>query len=104
MQALDVSEPAVGCTVEVGLSGVPFTEELVYYVRRCCERAEAGLAARLRWTVRVERDDGRPDAWVDVVARGRDGRQVSVRAQDLDELLAVQSAFALLAERLPPSR
>lgn len=100
MQALEISEEAVGCTVEVGLSGVPFTEELVYYVRRCCEKAEAAFAARLRWTVRVERDDGRSDAWVDVTARRHDGHQVAVRAQDLDELLAVQSAFALLSEQL----
>lgn len=99
MRPLDVMGEAVGCTVEVGLSGVPFTEELVYYVRRCCERAEEGIADRLRWTVRVERDDSRPDACVDVRALGRDGRELQATAADLDELLAVRNAFAVLTER-----
>lgn len=87
-------------TVEVDLNGVTFTEELVHYVRTCCERSERQLAERLRWKVDVERAEGRKDVSVRIAAVRRSGGWYCAGAADLDEFLAVRNAFAMLSVRL----
>jgi hypothetical protein len=87
-------------TVEVDLNGVTFTEELVHYVRSCCERSERRLAERLRWKIDVERVHGRDDVSVRIAAIRRGGGGYRAGAADLDEFLAVRNAFAMLSTRL----
>jgi hypothetical protein len=88
-------------TVEVDLNGVTFTEELVHYVRTCCERSERRLAERLRWKIDVERARAQGDVSVRIAAIRRGGGGYRAGAADLDEFLAVRNAFAMLAARLP---
>lgn len=77
--------------------GVPVQEETLQYVRRCCRRAQAELALGV--------------ALVDVVVERCEGGAVCasitlgappvlrVEDRDLDELLAIQNAFARLYAR-----
>lgn len=85
-------------TVEIGLHGVPFTEEIVHYARRWCQRCEDRLGQRLRWTVSIERS-AVPGA-VRVRVQAHDGQVLMRTAEgtDLDEMLAVRNAFAWLDE------
>lgn len=88
-------------TVEVGLQGVPFSEEIVHYARRWCQRCEDRLGRRLRWTVRIERAAGP----VRVRVQGHAGQTLHCTAEgtDLDEMLAVRNAFAWLDEPVAAS-
>ena len=83
-------------TVEIDLSGVPFSEELVHYARRWCQRCEESFGERMRWTVSIERTGRNGGVRVRVSAHA--GRELRLDAEgtDLDEMLAVRNAFAWL--------
>jgi hypothetical protein len=82
---------------EVELSGVPFSEELVQYVRRSLDR-RFGDQHRREFSVSVHiRREGDHYA---AIARLRttDGRGVRSRGVDADEFLAARNAIAKIPE------
>lgn len=88
-------------TVEIDLSGVPFSEELVHYARRWCQRCEEHVGQRLRWTVNIQRDAERRGVRVQVHAHSGRNLRWTAEGTDLDEMLAVRNAFAWIEH--PPA-
>lgn len=79
--------------MEINLRNVPFSEELLFYIRRC-----AGPVPR-DMQVRVHRSEV-PTQVYEVCLVRRDGADdVAVVEADPDVYLAVRNAFAVLRER-----
>ncbi|HJL17914.1 MAG TPA: hypothetical protein RMH99_19775 [Sandaracinaceae bacterium LLY-WYZ-13_1] len=102
-EVLEAVSDAPARTVEVGLRGLPFSEELIHFVRRCCERSETPLATRLRWKVEVHRPAESEPVRVCVTAHRPDGTGCRAEGADLDEILAIRNAFARIDVELGAS-
>ncbi len=86
--------------LDITFRGIEVSDDVIGYVRRSVRRLAGGVPC---WDgpvcVRLERREPAGVARVTVIA----GRGTS-RGEDLDELLAVSNAFALLRERLADGR
>jgi hypothetical protein len=71
------------------------SDELLYYIRRHCRRADAQHGHTAAWWVLVAHEQGRGRYRVRVQREGEDGRAEVVQV-DPDPFLAVRNAFSVL--------
>jgi len=86
--------------IEIGLEGVGFDETLVYFARRCCRRAEQALGRPATWRVEITSPPDRQDVEAGVQVWLDAQRYHVASARELDPVLAVRNAFAILGERV----
>jgi len=85
-------------TMDLTFRGVPMSDELVFYVRRCRSAWGPLVPPGDLWTVRLERSSsGKVRARVLVTAPAVSAWSVQ---EDPDAFLAVRNAFAVLEERV----
>lgn len=82
--------------VEITFRQMTPTDELVYFVRRACERVERASGERACWHVLIDRDVDRGQTRVRV-ARGGQQALPEVEEMDPDPFLAARNAFVRLA-------
>ncbi|MFW5875497.1 MAG: HPF/RaiA family ribosome-associated protein [Myxococcota bacterium] len=86
--------------VEVTFRRMVPTDELVYYVRRCCRRIDRVRGHVADWRVVLHHEADRRRCRVRV-SRCHEGGHVSAAEVDSDPFLAVRNAFARVPGRAP---